>query len=314
MNKEINREAWLLERRTGIGGSDIAAIVGLSKWDSPLDIFLDKTGQKPPKEENEAMRLGSFMEPYIVKRYEEVTGFKCVEQEGMKHDGCFIANVDRIVDVGDGKTQIGSEIVSKRILECKTARFEWEDGVPLMYQCQVQWYMGLFPEVKECDVAVYYTGGQKEPFHIFNVKRDDEIIAKLHKEAKEFWVNYVVPGVMPPASNQDDAKFIWARHKEGEHRKADKKTLDALHNLRTVNEKIDNLEEEKARLITDIMKFMGEAECLDDANGKTVATWKNNKDSVRTDWQAVSVALHASKDVIKLYTTVKPGSRIFRLK
>ena len=40
-----SRDAWLAARRSGIGGSDIAAICGLSPYQTPYDVWLDKLGQ-----------------------------------------------------------------------------------------------------------------------------------------------------------------------------------------------------------------------------------------------------------------------------
>ena len=314
MEKSLNVEEWNRQRRMGIGGSDIGAICGLNKWRTALDVFLEKTGQSQEKEPNEAMRLGTFLEPYIVSRYEEATGLKCVEQEGMYHDGCIVCNVDRIVDMGDGRTQVGQEIVSSRILECKTARYEWEDGVPLAYQCQVQWYMGAFQNVKECDVAVFYTGGQKEPFHIFKVAKDNEIYENLKERAIEFWNKYVLTGTMPPPQTEDDARLIWAKHHEGESKFADAVILSKFKELLAKDEELEAIEDARAKIITDIMKFMGNAEVLKDAGGQKLVSWKNQKDSVKVDWKSLATSLHATDAQVKRYTTVKAGARVFRYK
>ena len=52
---DMTREAWLDRRRAGIGGSDVAALLGLSRWKTPLDVFLDKTGRSEPIPDNEPM-------------------------------------------------------------------------------------------------------------------------------------------------------------------------------------------------------------------------------------------------------------------
>lgn len=65
---------WHEQRRAGIGGSDVAALLGLSKWKSPYQLFLEKTGNAPPQEDNEAMYWGRMLEPVIRDAYEEKTG------------------------------------------------------------------------------------------------------------------------------------------------------------------------------------------------------------------------------------------------
>jgi len=66
--------AWLAERKRGIGGSDAAAILGLSKFRTPLQVYLDKIGQAPPIEETAPMRWGKKLEPLILDEYEQIKG------------------------------------------------------------------------------------------------------------------------------------------------------------------------------------------------------------------------------------------------
>lgn len=317
MEKSINIDEWNRQRRMGIGGSDIGAIVGVNPWRTALDVFLDKTGQAPEKEPSESMRLGTALEPFIVGRYEEETGFHCVEQIGMFHDGCVLANIDRIVDMGDGKTQCDGRVVSKRILEAKTSRHEWVDGVPNTYECQVQWYMGPFPSVEQTDVAVYYTGGNKDPFHIFPVLRDNEVYAYLKAKGEEFWKKYVLTGTMPPPQNEDDCRVIWARQKDMKISVADEKILATIKQLKELREKMEADEAMESELISTIMAGMGDAEILkteDSPSGIVLATWKAPKDSVKVDWKSIAGQLHPSEELIGRFTKVVPNSRRFNIK
>ena len=50
----MEREDWLDWRRRGIGGSDVGAICGISKYKSPIDVYLDKIGQSEETEQSEA--------------------------------------------------------------------------------------------------------------------------------------------------------------------------------------------------------------------------------------------------------------------
>ena len=64
--KDLSREEWLEYRKLGIGGSDVAAILGISKWKSAIDLWLDKTNQTNDiTEENEAMQWGNITVPGI---------------------------------------------------------------------------------------------------------------------------------------------------------------------------------------------------------------------------------------------------------
>ncbi len=103
-------EAWLAERRTGLGGSDVAAILGLSKWKTPLDVYLDKIGEgseDPDDEKRRTFARGHAMEPTIVDEYARTLpeGVTIVEYPTV-HDGCLLANVDRLI-VADGLRSCG---------------------------------------------------------------------------------------------------------------------------------------------------------------------------------------------------------------
>ena len=61
----ITHEQWLAARRKGVGGSDSAAVCGLSRYSSPLEVWLQKTGRKPATPDNEAMQWGRLLEPIV---------------------------------------------------------------------------------------------------------------------------------------------------------------------------------------------------------------------------------------------------------
>ena len=76
------RIEWLKARQTGIGGSDVAAILGLSKWKTPLDVYNDKIADTPSEESNPSIEWGNRLEPVIRQKYSDVTGLsvKCPEE------------------------------------------------------------------------------------------------------------------------------------------------------------------------------------------------------------------------------------------
>ena len=71
----INREQFLLDRRQGIGGSDVAAIMGLSPWRTALDVYKDKlTPINLEEEPHDDLKRGIRAEKYILEEYAENTG------------------------------------------------------------------------------------------------------------------------------------------------------------------------------------------------------------------------------------------------
>ena len=133
-----DEKKWLEARSTGIGGSDAAVIVGLNRWKSPFQLWLEKTGKAEPADlsENEYVYWGKVLEEAVAKRFCELTGKK-VQRRGLLQMDDYpyiLASVDRMV-VGENAG-----------LECKTcngfAAKEWEDDeVPAAYYVQCQHYM-----------------------------------------------------------------------------------------------------------------------------------------------------------------------------
>ena len=73
---QLNYNEWLQVRRSGIGGSDAAAALGLSKWKSPLELWEEKAlGKSQSKQDSEPMRWGRLLEPVIREEFSRRTGF-----------------------------------------------------------------------------------------------------------------------------------------------------------------------------------------------------------------------------------------------
>lgn len=137
-------EEWHRRRVTGIGGSEIASVLGLSPWESAFSLWHRKAGQRagtwPARDEadqSEQMIWGNLDEPTIATRYEAITpGIKLYEVPLYTADRApwMIANPDRILVTEDG---------TREVLEIKTSRFDdhWRNGPPVWYRCQVQWYL-----------------------------------------------------------------------------------------------------------------------------------------------------------------------------
>lgn len=198
----LSREEWLRYRKCGIGGSDVAAILGISKWNSAISLWLDKTNQtNEPVEENEAMQCGTIMEPIIRNRFAEVTGKTVVEVKVMlqhPEHPFMLANVDGLTTDDEG---------NPAILEIKTAseykRSEWENDIPSYYQTQVQHYLCV-TGVQKAYVAVLIGGNS---FKVYEVDADAEIQSMLIAVEKDFW-NKVQNMVRPEMDGSDAAKNL----------------------------------------------------------------------------------------------------------
>lgn len=209
---DMDRREWLEARTKGIGGSDASVVLGLNKYKTPFELWLEKTGQVVPQEiQNDAAYFGTLLEDLVAKEFEKRSGKKVRKRNVMfqhPHHEFLIANIDRFV-VGE-----------KAILECKTASAflskEWEgDEIPEAYIVQVQHYLGVLgPEYKKGYFAVLI-GGQK--FIWKEIERDDELIQMIFQAEIDFWENHVEKNI-PPALDGSSAaeQYLKERYAEAE--------------------------------------------------------------------------------------------------
>lgn len=198
----MSREEWLRWRKKGIGGSDVAAILGINKWTSAIELWLDKTNQKnDPKEVNSAMEWGTILEPVIRNYFSTVTGKSVMEVKAILQNSehpFMLADVDGVTTDDNG---------DPAILEIKTAseykRDEWLEGVPTYYQTQVQHYLCV-TGVSKAYVAVLIGGNT---FRIYEVDADSEIQQMLIAVEKNFW-DKVQNMVRPDMDGSDAAKDL----------------------------------------------------------------------------------------------------------
>lgn len=180
--ENLSHEEWLRWRQKGIGGSDVAPILGISKWSSAIDIWLSKTNQKHEDcVQNEAMFWGTRLEPVIRDRFREITGKKVLEVHAI------LQNIDHpymIADI-DGLTE--DDNGNPAILECKCVsefkRSEWENDIPVYYKTQVEHYLAV-TGLSTAYVAALIGGNS---FVIREVHADKEVQKMLVAVEADFW-------------------------------------------------------------------------------------------------------------------------------
>lgn len=208
--KDMDRTQWLLTRRQGIGGSDAGIIMGLNKYKTAFELWLDKTGQILPDESaGEAAYWGNQMEEVVAKEFEKRTGKKVRRSNMMyqhpEHD-FMLANVDRFI--------VGEDA----LLECKTASAylakEWEsDEVPATYLVQIQHYLTVTGKSKAY-VAVLI-GGNK--FIWKEIERDEELINQIIAFELDFWETNIKGHVAPALDGSSAAeKYLKDRFAKSE--------------------------------------------------------------------------------------------------
>lgn len=198
LDPQAQRELWLTLRRTGIGSSDMAAVLGMSKYRSELDVFRDKVGDTPIDSDDagEAAYWGTVLEAPVAARWAEVHGVKVRRIGTVAHveHRHMLCDLDRYV--------IGCPDHARCALEVKT-RSAWKSD---------EWKDGATPEDVEAQVmhqlavtgldAIHIAGligGQRLESRL--ILPDPDYIADLFAVGDEFWTNHVAAGVPPAISS-----------------------------------------------------------------------------------------------------------------
>lgn len=208
--KNMSELEWLKSRQAGIGGSDAGAILGVNKWKTPFQVYLEKTDDIiEVNNQSEAAYWGTTLEDIVAKEFTVRTGKKVRKRNQLlqhKDYPFMTANLDREV-VGE-----------KAFLECKTVNAfgakEWEeDEVPASYLVQVMHYMAV-TGYEKCYIAALI-GGQK--FIWKEIARDEDLIQMIIQAEKHFWENYVQKKI-PPALDGSSAaeKYLSEKYKQAE--------------------------------------------------------------------------------------------------
>lgn len=200
----LTREEWLTYRKKGIGGSDAAAILGVSPFTTKKDLYFDKTGKKPVIEDEGnwvAMEVGHRLEDLVAEIFSKKTGLKVFPVRKMFRHPLYpfmLADVDFFIEFPDG---------SYGILECKTTNYncqeKWANNtIPVNYEYQVRHYMAVM-NIQKAYIACLY-GNNEEEFFIRYLERDLSMEEDLIVEEKTFWEENVLKKAAPAYGEKAD--------------------------------------------------------------------------------------------------------------
>ena len=307
---------WLKGRQTGIGGSEIAAIVGLNQYKTPMQIWESKVNPVVDEETSQPAYWGTVLEDVVAKEYAKRTGRKVQRiTKQMRHpDFQFaIANIDRAIinpKISGNVRWKDGKITTDRILECKTANGfsvkQWgeagTDSVPDSYLIQCQWYMGV-TGASICDLAVLI-GGQD--FRIYTINRDDDLINDLLIQGAAFW-ELVQSRTEPDPVNYPEAVKKWANSDPSLSIQADDLLVDDLEKIQNIKAQVKELEAQEDVLKARVLYALKDAETLM-YQGVKVATCKTQ---VRSSFDSKTF----EKDHPELYAQYKKTSstRVLRI-
>ena len=273
MNAQL---APLSPTRGYIGGGNIAGILGLSPFKTPLDEYLTITGDEV--EITEAQREffddRRDLEPWAAKKFTRATGLQIVRVNQRYDDPEFPWAKAEIDFEPEGECNGETKTVHPNAVS-GWGKPEDGDEPPAYVTAQAMWGMGVHPAPR-CYVQALIGF---DDHRIYVVERDDELITEIRKQAERFWKYHVLPRRPPPPVNVDDLLRLYPRG-SGRAVEADTETQLAMSELHALRQRIKFLEAQKAVEEFKIKGFMRDATTLT-TGGIAIATWKPRSDGVR---------------------------------
>lgn len=264
-------------RHLYIGGSDIAKVMGLSRWGTPLSLWAEKTGKIPPKDLSniEAVELGNDLEDFVANKFSQKTG-KAVRRSPKVYQHpqypYMVAHIDRLVTGTD------------ELLECKTCSFfkkdEWEgEEIPQEYILQVIWYLGITG--RKVGYIAVLIGGQS--FKYKKIEFDSELFDKMVESAKDFWQHVQDDTPVDIVATDDETlKDLYSNHSEimidliptdAQTKQACDVLEEKVGYLQEIKMHIKQLQDEQKEIETSVKDIIKDN--LGIKTPKYIITWKN---------------------------------------
>lgn len=280
------------ERLTGLGGSDIAPILGLSPYRTAVEVYQSKLGLEEEKEMTEWQMIGHWVEEGVLNRWfnqkygEFKKNFPTIRHSSYPF---MLANIDGFWDQ------------EKTILEFKNVggfkdSMKWgeagSDDVPVYYALQVAHYMEVM-NVDNAKIIALFGGNLIEEF---NLVRDEGMLAglgpELIRKEKEFWEINVENCLPPEPQTRADCKILFPNARQFSRKEANHAITVEVRDYMTKYEKLKELKQEVEDHKTAIIKYLQEAEILTIGNSD-VLTYKNTNSKTRHRH------FHVKKDFLK---------------
>lgn len=260
----------LERRKSGLGGSEVATILGLNPYKTAYELWCEKTGRIEPEDISQkfAIRRGNDMEALVAKWFSEDTGLtvhrvnKTLTNEAHPY---LVAHIDRRI------------VGAKEGLECKTANWRMAakfgdagtDDVPANYLIQCVHYM-IVTGWKVWHLAAELGGD----FRIYRIEYDEVLANHVAREAHDWWQRHIIEGVEPEPVTSRDLDLAYPTADDGIQLEASSNVAAIHGELRIVTRDKKALEDREKALKEQIKSAMGDAATLT-FDGRKIATWKN---------------------------------------
>jgi len=307
---------WLAARDTGIGASEIAAVMGISPWSSPLSLYLRKTGALPEEKDNAAMEWGRNLEEAILKRFIKchpefqgravTTGrlyrskaypYQLGTPDGIAWDTRPYFGQDKGVHRNEGAVPVIVEV--KTGMKKEGWGRERSDEIPVHYLAQVQWLMDLVG-ARVAWVPVLLNGTD---YREYRIEKDLGDLEVMHMAARRFWKR--VEDRDPPPSDAHYATNEALKATRFDPANTARIDADLIHKYEHAKRLLKRAEKIKMRYENLIREGMGEAGVA--MSGAAVVARRSRWKQYATDWKAVT---DAAPEVVAKHTTQVERSRL----
>lgn len=286
------------DRRLHLGGSDAAAVLGLSQWATPVELWLQKTGRQarpePTAEQRKLFKSGHRWEPVIcemtVDRLRDDMGLRVElvarneryfdpEYPWMSVEIDFELIVTGTVVIGDKAVVFDHEHINAdaktvgTFVKKKWGPEENTEDVPIEYAAQFM--TGLMVTGRRyCLVAAL---SSVHDVDIYWTIRDDETIAAMRPRLADFWINHVQADVAPDPFKFDDIKALFPLD-NGMAVEATPEIAAKVEQLRDVKARLKDLEVAEEALKLDIAEHISPHALLR-YEGRDLMSWKGQNDT-----------------------------------
>jgi putative phage-type endonuclease len=315
-----DKAEWLEARRRYITGTDMAAILGLSRFGGPTSVVLDKRGLSDPKEQNEAMEWGRRLEEAILTGYAHRSGRGLLLADPNSIAVCdehplLAASLDATEAVE------GFPVDAKNVHHFDATRWgdEGSDVIPPEYAVQLTVQM-ICTGAQVADLVALFSG---QKLVTYRIHRDADMVASIIEAAESFHHRHIVLGVEPAPDGSEAYSTHLARKLKQQTEILLPATDDAItwaEVLRLAREERKACETEEERASQALKEIIGGA--LGVAGPGFKITWRESAPTQIVEWESIARALHSSltahfpeaepfDSIVERFTKERPGSRRF---
>ncbi len=315
--KSTNHADWLESRKGGIGSSDVAAILGVSPFDTPYKLWLRKTGrEKVVEQENFLMKAGHYLEDAISRFCADETGLEVIKSSASEF---VVVNKDKPylrVSPDRYAWQPGKShnLQNRVIIECKSTQLSIDpENIPSHWFVQIMYQLGVCE--LETAVNAWLTQGRTFGYKWlqFDVDFFNDVILE---EVERFWVDNILGDKEPALSDIGDVLLKFPKQEIGKSLEASDELLDKYNELKETNSEIKRLTTIKEQAEEYIKFSMKDAESVilpatEETPARTLCTWKATKTSEKFDLAAFKAE---NEELYVKYLRAQGGARRFALK